>query len=507
MANEPKDAARCPSVKRILLRGVIAIVIGLIVALVLPKILGEEFITRKVARVVAPFLGADYVGAKVNEESNSPGIVTVVLIDDRDLKEGGEHWPARYAYFANLLNGLASYHPKAVFIDVIFSSMRDDTSFPKLEAALCAMHKGGIAVYVAAVRNDDDSLSVRKGSDNASWENCVTPVAVEFRDDEFDHMAWSYPMRTSEEGRTEPRSAALAIYQHTFNGRVPEPAYPLAMTWGLEPSSKGLLWSLPVSEEDNKGSHAKLAASGADTHGDEPTQYESYCHRCPWKPALISMGVWHALFPEESRPTCVFHQTLYVRELNNIDDPSADRMLKDHVVMVGSALKYSNDFVVSPLHDRIPGVYLHAMALDNLLMEGRQYPQAVHISFDSAPAHVQALVMLFFGLFSVFVLGLFKESFLEPRFKLSRCHGKPWSRHWIKHKSTDALKATFSKLLELALSAFLVALILVVGQKVFHIGYLTVVEICILALIPEWLDWSEKLVNWITDSKEKEHET
>ncbi len=48
-------------------------------------------------------------------------------------------------------------------------------------------------------------------------------------------------------------------------------------------------------------------------------------------------------------------------------------LLRDRLVMVGASITSTGDLVQSPVHGLIPGVYLHAMALDNLIYKGMDY--------------------------------------------------------------------------------------------------------------------------------------
>ncbi|MDU1661953.1 MAG: ATP-binding protein, partial [Stenotrophomonas maltophilia] len=48
-------------------------------------------------------------------------------------------------------------------------------------------------------------------------------------------------------------------------------------------------------------------------------------------------------------------------------------LLRDRLVMVGASITSTGDLVQSPVHGLIPGVYLHAMALDNLINKGMDY--------------------------------------------------------------------------------------------------------------------------------------
>jgi hypothetical protein len=58
-------------------------------------------------------------------------------------------------------------------------------------------------------------------------------------------------------------------------------------------------------------------------------------------------------------------------------------VLAGRLVMVGAAIHASSDWVESPVHGQVPGVELHAMALDNLVEDGPDYRRNATTMVDS----------------------------------------------------------------------------------------------------------------------------
>lgn len=56
--------------------------------------------------------------------------------------------------------------------------------------------------------------------------------------------------------------------------------------------------------------------------------------------------------------------------------PEVKQALAGRVVLIGPAWDTAPDMVATPFHGRIPGVFVHAMALDNLMSYGGRYPRA-----------------------------------------------------------------------------------------------------------------------------------
>lgn len=58
---------------------------------------------------------------------------------------------------------------------------------------------------------------------------------------------------------------------------------------------------------------------------------------------------------------------------NTLSEGTFNRLVDGKLLLLGAQYRASNDWVVSPVHGQTPGVYIHAMALDNLFEAGRGY--------------------------------------------------------------------------------------------------------------------------------------
>jgi hypothetical protein len=83
------------------------------------------------------------------------------------------------------------------------------------------------------------------------------------------------------------------------------------------------------------------------------------------------------------------------------------KLLAGRLVMVGGQFRASNDWVDSPVHGQAPGVYFHAMALDNLIESDADYRRNTDFSgtfFDSDLLKSTLIFGLaFFGIIGVMV--------------------------------------------------------------------------------------------------------
>lgn len=497
-----------PLLKRIALESATALCVGLLLAFIWPKVVGEEFSTRGHARLYAPFSGFMY-GQAAREQTS------VVLIDNAGLRDAGEAWPPHYSYHARLLRALARYQPRAVFFDIYFSEIRDDPSLALLTKSLCAMREQGTRVFLGVSPDATGSSRLRPELE-ALQGKCFEKVALQYTPDSLDRLAWAYPLENEEEknghGEALP-SAALAIYREAFGRKLHVDDNELALTRGLHPAAYGLRWVEDASKERGKA------------HGEVGGRV-SYCRQdlglLELAPAIVKNWLHH----EAEKPICVYHETLYASDLaasSEQEEAILGRLLTGKVVMVGAALSGGGDRVLSPLHGRIPGVYLHAMALDNLLTLGRDYPRDIHMEVSAHQSHLKLYLFLFLSLFVGLVFPKAIQACWKASWPKSACAcirsvrdaaqaGLDPVRAWlfgvagtIPQTKTDycvrALRGALRLLADviwvigkLALAMVVVCLFIWVGQRWFSIGLMSTVDVVFFTFAAEWFELNEKLL-------------
>ncbi|XXJ21387.1 CHASE2 domain-containing protein [Desulfovibrio caledoniensis] len=285
-------------------------------------------------RVTAPFY-------------DSPGQdrIAVVLIDDSTLEEWQVGWPPPYDRYTTLLYRVLRQKPKAVFMDILLERLRprDEESFKLAHATLMRM-KLDIPVILARSGPDAPNLFADvPGVDTAvvSWR---TP---------------EYPMRDTGAGAPTPaprlyrylcgdtRDRALGCYQ----GVDPASGRPMAVQWGCAVSAtmrdRGLLPEGTFFVAPNWGERLLRA----------------------WR--LLRQNFLVGLDQDSvdrARERIPYTVTVRAQDLDKVRGLSTDR-----VVLIGTALTGSNDLVQTPANGQLPGVYYHAMALDNLTRYGPRY--------------------------------------------------------------------------------------------------------------------------------------
>lgn len=450
----------------------LALATGCVLALFLQWLFGEEFSTREQARVYAPIAGAEYGDGRRDD-------IRVLLIDDAALTAAGQVWPARYSYSARLLGAIALYKPKAVFVDVYFSALRDDPSLPALLRALCAMREQGIPLFMASARNGAGHYALRPEIDALAGK-CFDKVGIEFMPDEIDRVAWNYQLTVGRNSNVAAPmdSAALALYRAVGGASVSVDQRPLALTWGSRSATRGLAW---------------LDSASADA--------ETYCRPSAGMGELLPPGLLNAFHGDAEKPLCVFHETLYAGELANTTperEAGLRHEIEGKIVLIGLGTTDSGDFVHSPLHGRIPGVFLHAMALDNLLTHGEDYPRHMSLQYDRSQAP------LFLFLFICMTSMVFVSRLLRP-WIVRQAGEKVLSNpveFVVSHPRLQQGRLAPLARLAVLLSIWMVRLcaILVagyamvwVGQHCFGLGVLSVVGIIFLTLVAEWFELNQKI--------------
>lgn len=264
--------------------------------------------------------------------------ITVLLLTDEVISSYQRgHWPASYDFHGKVLNAVLHEKPKAVFIDFLWMSQRPETAAgtPRdgdyLVKVLQRYHRGGIPVYLAS------TPEVRRNW--GEFEGLVTHVGAELSIDPVDFVSRTYPPAT----KTSLQTPAFRIAQDVRPDMFPQkPTEPMDVFWGTAPNEKND-WMKVEEHDDNILSVALNGFSGVKT--SVPFSTTVYA-----RDVLMQVGDT----PEEVRK-------------------QAASLMKDKIILYGANLTGVNDLIFTPTRDILPGVYLHAMALDNLLHWGNKY--------------------------------------------------------------------------------------------------------------------------------------
>ncbi len=285
-----------------------------------------------VLRMLAPFY-----------EASGQSEIVVLLIDDQSLADMQMSWPLRYSDQARLLRQLLNYQPKSVFVDVLFTQRRlDGGSTVALERVLQSAAEQGVPMILADYRDDEGRSQIL-----AELGSVAATAQVN-----WSGFGERYPL-VLRSAAGESRSPALQMYQGTCVGAECELATfrePLLVRWGY--------WV-----DAAMGRFVSLAGCGIRGERSNVRQALNM---------LLTDGLRSQRDADEvERPQpCPYAQTLYASQLR---DPQVSALLQGRHVFVGAHIRGIPDLVTSPVHGQLPGVYWHAMALDNLLTQGSDY--------------------------------------------------------------------------------------------------------------------------------------
>lgn len=443
----------------------------------------DMVLTRYMATFQAPLTGQFY--SSIGRDD-----ITVLLYDDQFIRETGNAWPISYSQHADWILRLSeddSTKPKAIFLDVTFTQKRDDNTLPILLDSLCKAKKlYGVDIYLAALHSPNNgNLYVRDELMPGVGKGCFQLVGVNYQPDAVDRIAWDYPLHSyrdlsgwnqglSETGRPEEKSAALSIATASAHINIPKDNDSIALVWGV--------------------------------HNQQPSENRpelfSYCHDAPepwWKRILNSNSFSKFLPSSEKLPTCPYNLTYSVSQLLTLPTDTLSKSLKGKYVMIGAAVSGQNDLIDSPVHGLIPGVYLHSMALDNLLTFKNDFKRSSDWNNPSLRLVILALLIILI----VLLVHICTNSFFEKLGWDPKDLESPKVEDLNFCQKIERLEIIISiKTLRLLSQIGLTMFTIVILQYYSSIGMLPVIELIGMTILAEMFDYMNTLKRWATFPQE-----
>lgn len=444
-------------------------------------------VTRFMAKAQAP------VSAQLAYPATARDAITVVLYDQPFLNGLGTAWPISYQEHADWLARLVELPgapPKAVMIDITFGQERPDPSWAALKQQLCAMQRRGIAVFLAALPDAATGrLAVRPELMDASREGsgrCYTLVGVDYVPDPLDAVAWTYQLQRhfngnewvegpSPDPQAHPdyRSAALAMAEDVAGIARNAHPQPMALVWGHN--------SAP-------------AAAGAGCVPGE-RRWSSLV------PGLVRQ-LWEAA---PAGPLCPYHRTLAFSEVAELDEADLARQVSGKYLFVGAQVAGYNDYAQSPVHGRVPGVHMHAMALDNFLTYRDDYKQSAEWSLPPPRALLLPGLSAIAAVFVVHLGWNFLRARLRRRWATLRSAAlRRWPGWSLSPDAPSTLRtrlawcalAALGWISAITLKAIAAMALIAAFQHFSRIGMLPVVELVGMTLVAEGLGYLARL-RWL----------
>lgn len=315
---------------------------------------------------------------------------TVVIID----KIKGS-WPPNYKKQAGWLSEILMRQPKAVFVDFIYGQKHGSAEELKVLTDTLQEHKQkfpDIPIYFPfplkadkVTCNIDRSLGIKEIFD----ENSIIPEIRNFTY-EPTYVGWSecgnrHPLYLNKDNHYP--TPAMTMFKKYCSDNVAEEVCKANIDDALE------TYSTPMA-----------VVWGSHTSRQNEELFSNF--RLPCK----SAGFWRQVSqmlveilkstPERGlKYDCTFTDTVLISMLNSSSGDSEDPLeyyIKDRYVFIGAAIDLNNDYIINSVNGKIPGVYLLAMAFDNLVNYGPGYFRDLDNAYKTIGAIAALFVVNFF---------------------------------------------------------------------------------------------------------------
>ncbi len=303
--------------------------------------------------------------------------ISVALIEDDTVAKLQEPWPWKYGTHARALDALLAYHPKAVVVDILFVDARADGTLQDLVDEVHRYNKAGVPLYFTAATDMGlGQYPIRK----ELWQSGVRPIDPSIIINQG--IARQYPVT----GRCfDPKkpiiqkqdgdcgSLALRVFKDNFpNVKVPPLEGKMELIWGTRTDPINNKW-MTVPDENGNPAKCENKIGFFKRLGLAFMDMAAVRSRCPYT----------SIIPAES---------LFTGQ----EDKDVTHMAQGRVVFYGAGLQGVEDRSYTPVNGLIANVFIHAMALDNLItLNGKPEQDVVTIggyTLASNPAQVLAIV-------------------------------------------------------------------------------------------------------------------
>ncbi len=362
-------------------------------------------------RIISPAYPPPPENAGPDRASDDPPGIAVIVINDETLQQKKKPWPPPFSLHAKIIDKILIYNPKALFIDFGFFDERDKDDLTKLVETLeqrlppvkkhqacadlisksveCGKPGQQIPVFLAGAPKGLEVIE--------RLENAVTGTVSTRYSTEHELPYNTYPLYDCLTGE---RSAALAIYAAYHDDwttwgldrtRCQDQAQRTARAWAGGPNGMSIYWASWGDANHSRGSY-----------------------RCRTLPETrfgrVAQIVWvwvRDLFQDDMAwrdqfQTCPPHRSYAAHEFLEDDSDGLATFMQDRYVFYGGNFAMADDLITPPTHEPVPGVFLHAMALDNLIRRGGGYIRvAGNTGFGSAIFWLTILAILLVSFFTV----------------------------------------------------------------------------------------------------------
>jgi hypothetical protein len=358
--------------------------------------------------------GPNYPTGKDNPAQNK---ITVILVDKYKYS-----WPPSYKKQAAWLSEILLHKPKAVFIDFVYDKKHEkDNGLLELTDTI---KKSSIPIYIPFLAETDsvtcaddqprrDAQIRKKDTPIEEIREAILKNGSRYNIENQTFIGWSgcgnrYPLYLGNNTRYPTPALtmfkqycrdykdsyihAARVCKHDLDTIEDYFQKPMAVVWGTQTS---------------KNNQDLFQDFGL------PCKSPTFLDHLLQLPGDIFKGV-----PDRGiRSNCTYTDTVLFSMFNSstekVDDPF-DPYLKDRYVFVGVDVPLSNDFIINPINGKVAGVYLLAMAFDNLINYGIDYDH----DLDKIPKAGLTITILFLSILILEITNLAFKKLENGRAKM-----------------------------------------------------------------------------------------
>lgn len=319
--------------------------------------------------------------------------VVVMMLDEPALALRDARWPVPVEFHAQFLAELEVLKPRAIMLDFLLLDPAPRPDICELLSVGLRLRREGIPLYLAVTRPGDlelmDAAACRSPEGGALHAAQVfTPVSVQRQADGSDFVSRRYPFEQRAGDEAPPGSGLASAAVRMYCDAQPAPAPCLAGLTRVVAADAGfeLAWSPQGDPFNQRWSRVSCIESISPLQAilNQPAlPRESAC------PPVATLFAGALLSPEVDPALGPNNEALFA-------------LADGAFVLVGGNFRGSGDLVTTPLHTLLPGIYYHAVALENLLaFDGRpkvrkefRSPKLLFTAYDLLVLWVLAAIFL-----------------------------------------------------------------------------------------------------------------
>jgi len=286
----------------------------------------DAFGLESEARRISQNIGSSFL-APFYQDKETKNEVLVVLFSNDYLKQG-HGWPAKFSDHSLLLNRIAKYQPAAVFYDIIFAKRNEYEGKEQDIAGFVRTIK-----RVKKIKNVD--VIIPYDTDQVGIKEIYAPSVTEKAVIGWNGHGVFYPPHV--DGH---KTVAFDLYDRWLekqgkSSNVSQFVSDLFVMWGVKDSPENSFW-----DKFSKGIELTKPLKITDQQDYIKTSYI---------------------------------EVIQASDFYNSDKKDLEKLIKNKVVLIGTNLTGVSDFHETPMYGLVPGVFVHAMAFDNLVNYQHDY--------------------------------------------------------------------------------------------------------------------------------------